>query len=262
MWEIPAARCYASLTWQDIAQMPHKERTVLLQPMGAIEQHGYHLPLAVDGAIAHGVVCRAVAGVAPEISAYVLPPLFYGKSTEHLGFAGTISLRTETLLALLMDVGASVYRAGFRKLALVNAHGGQPQVLELVARDLHSQYRDFWVFPLFVWRAGDAARDLLTPQEYAQGIHGGDGETSLMLALHPELVHLERAVAEYPTLPDSCLSLEGAHPFSWLTADFSVSGTIGDPTPATAARGQHILDDLVQGWQQVVTDLYHFQGLG
>lgn len=262
MWEVPTARCYASLTWQDIAQMPDKEKTVLLQPMGAIEQHGYHLPLAVDGAIAQGVICRAVAELAPEISAYVLPTLFYGKSTEHLGFPGTISLRTETLLALLMDVGESVYRAGFRKLALVNAHGGQPQVLELVARDLHSRYRDFWVFPLFIWRASDLAESLLTAKEYELGIHGGDAETSLMLALYPELVRLDRAVAEYPPIPSSCLSLEGAHPFSWLTDDVSRSGTIGDPTTATTDKGERILDDLVWGWRQVVTDLYNFQGVG
>lgn len=241
--------------------MPDKDNVVLIQPLGAIEQHGPHLPLVVDAAISLGVLGRALERLNPEIPAYALPPLYYGKSNEHWHFPGTITLSAQTLLSVLMEMAESVYRAGFRKLVLMNSHGGQPQVLEIAARDLHQRYEDFTVFPLFTWRVPHKAAELLTPQELEHGIHAGDGETSLMLALLPDQVHMDRAIAEYPpqASPNSLLSLEGNLPFSWTTRDISRSGTLGDPTPATREKGDRLLESLAQGWVQVIEEIYHFR---
>ncbi len=240
--------------------MPDKQRVVLLQPLGAIEQHGYHLPLVVDSAICTAVLGRALAQLPPSVSAYALPPLYYGKSNEHSSFSGTISLRTQTMLAVLTDVAESVYRAGFRKLALVNAHGGQPQILELVARDVHEQYPDFWLFPLFIWRVPNASGELFPALEVEQGIHGGAAETSVMLSLLPETVKMAQARQCYPPpFPDqSLLSWEGAHPVSWITADLSPTGVIGDPTSADQTKGDRLLQSLVAGWVQLIQDIYHW----
>ena len=126
---IPPDRFLPYLTWQDIDSLPDKQKVVIVQPLGAMEQHGPHLPLIVDAAIVTGVMGKALEALKPEIPAYALPTLIYGKSNEHWHFPGTITLSATTLLHTLMEVGESLYRAGFRKLVFVNGHGGQPQVV-------------------------------------------------------------------------------------------------------------------------------------
>ncbi|MBD2461118.1 creatininase family protein [Oscillatoria sp. FACHB-1407] len=257
---IPPERFFPYLTWTEIQAMPHKENVVIVQPIGAIEQHGPHLPLVVDSAIATAVLGKALEQLPPEVPVYALPPLCYGKSNEHWHFPGTITLTAQTLLSVLTEVGESLYRAGFRKWVLLNAHGGQPQVIEIVARDLHQRYGDLMVFPLFVWRVPNNAADFLTPQELEYGIHAGDAETSVMLSLLPDQVKFERAVAEYPYgLPtDSLLSMEGQLPFAWTTRDLTKSGVLGDPTTATREKGDRILESLALGWVRVLQDISQF----
>jgi creatinine amidohydrolase len=258
---IPPGRFFPYLAWTDVQEMVDKENVVLIQPVGAIEQHGPHLPLAVDAAIATAVLGKALENLDTSIPAYALPPLYYGKSNEHWHFPGTITLSATTLMQVLMEVGESVYRAGFRKLILMNAHGGQPQIMDIVARDLHVAQADFQVFPFFVWRVPNCTKSLLTEKEAALGIHAGDAETSLLRAVLPDTVHMERAVAEYPFgLPtDSLLTLERNLPIPWVTRDISQSGVIGDPTVATAEKGERILESLASGWVQVIQDVYHFR---
>lgn len=264
---IPPKRCFAYLTSPEIAALPNKQHIVLVQPLGAVEQHGPHLPLIVDAAISMGVLGQALQqldAIAPEIPVYALPPLYYGKSNEHSGFAGTITLKANTLMALLTDIAESLYHSGFRKLVFFNSHGGQPQILEIVARDLHEKYPDFALFPLFTWRVPNVCGELLTPQELEFGIHAGDGETSLMLALYPELVKMERAVCEYPanlpqvTRPDSLLSMEGANPFAWVMRDLTKSGVLGDATAANLEKGEQILASLAVSWVRLLVDIYEF----
>jgi len=256
---IPPNRFFPYLTWTEIHQMPDKENVVILQPIGAIEQHGPHLPLIVDAAISTAVLGKALEQLEPDLPAYALPPLYYGKSNEHWHFPGTITLSAQTLMAILLELGQSLHRAGFRKLAFVNGHGGQPQVLEIVARDLHQQL-DMMVFPLFVWQVPNCAAELLTPKELELGIHAGDAETSLLLSILPDQVKMEAAICEYPPLlQDSLLSMEGKLPFAWLTRDLSRSGVLGDPTVATQAKGSQMLASLAVGWVQVIRDIYRFQ---
>lgn len=258
---IPPERFFPYLTWKDIQTMPDKENVVIIQPVGAIEQHGPHLPLIVDAAIGVGVLGEALKKLDASIPAYALPTLYYGKSNEHWHFPGTITLSTETLTATIMEVGESIYRAGFRKFVLMNSHGGQPQVMQMAARDLHVKYNDFLVFPLFTWRVPHITKELLTPKEASQGMHAGDAETSIMLAILPEQVKMDLAVAEYPPEPtqSSLLSLEGKLPISWVTKDISKSGVIGDATTATKEKGDRILESVSNGWVQAIQDIYTFR---
>jgi creatinine amidohydrolase len=261
---IPPDRFFPYLTWTDIQAMPDKENVVIVQPMGAIEQHGPHLPLVVDAAISVSVLGKALSQLDTSIPAYALPCLDYGKSNEHWHFPGTITLSAQTLLAVLSDVAESVYRAGFRKLVFMNSHGGQPQVIEIAARDLHQKYEDFMVFPLFTWRVPGIrtiAQDLLTPKELELGIHAGDGETSLLLSILPDQVKMDRAVAEYPLGEprEGLLSMEGALPFAWTTRDLSQSGVLGDPTTATIEKGDRILQTLADGWVSVIKEVHTFR---
>ncbi|MEM8830251.1 MAG: creatininase family protein [Cyanobacteria bacterium P01_G01_bin.19] len=261
---IPAERYFPYLTWQEIEEMPDKENVVVIQPIGAIEQHGPHLPVAVDSAISLGVLGRALSLLNQDTPAYALPCLYYGKSNEHSGFPGTISLSATTLLKVIEEMAISLYHSGFRKLVLMNSHGGQPQIMEIAARDLHQEYPSFSVFPFFTWRVPHDVGEMLTPQEREYGIHAGDAETSIMLSLLPEQVKMELAVKEYPQgLPkDSLLDMEGKLPFAWLTKELSQSGVMGDATAATREKGDRILQSVAQGWVKAIEDVYRFKQPG
>jgi creatinine amidohydrolase len=241
--------------------MEDKENVVIVQPIGAVEQHGPHLPIIVDAAISMGVLGKAFTLLEAMIPAYALPCLYYGKSNEHWHFPGTITLSAQTLLSVIKEMADSIYRAGFRKLVLMNSHGGQPQVMEIAARDLHQEYEDFLVFPLFTWRVPHIAGELLTKEELEYGIHAGDAETSIMLSLLSEQVKMDRAVKEYPQgLPkDSLLSMEGKLPFAWLTKELTKSGVIGDATVATTEKGDRLLKSVATGWVRVIKDIYKFR---
>jgi creatinine amidohydrolase len=260
---IPPQRYFPYLTWKEIAEMKNKENVVIIQPIGAIEQHGHHLPVAVDSAISLGVLGKALGQLDNSIPAYALPALYYGKSNEHFGFPGTITLSAQTLLSVIKEVALSIYHSGFRKLVLMNSHGGQPQIIEIAARDIHQENPDFQIFPFFTWRVPNIAKELLTPQELEYGIHAGDAETSIMLALLPEQVKMNLAVKEYPqNLPqNSLLSMEGKLPFAWLTKEVSQTGVMGDATLATLEKGEKILASLADGWVNVIKDVYKFSGL-
>ncbi|MDJ0556993.1 MAG: creatininase family protein [Microcoleaceae cyanobacterium MO_207.B10] len=258
---IPPERFFPYLTWQDIQTMPDQENVVIIQPVGSIEQHGPHLPLIVDSVIATYITGQALAKLDPKIPAYALPTQYYGKSNEHWHFPGTITLTAQTLMAVLIEMAESIYRAGFRKLVFLNAHGGQPQVIEIVARDLHQKYQDFLVFPFFAWRVPNASGELLSLKEVELGIHAGDAETSVMLSMLPDVVRMERAVTEYPQgLPeDSMLSMEGRLPFAWLTRELTRSGVLGDGKAGTKEKGDRILESVTDSWVQVIKDVYKFR---
>ncbi len=258
---IPPHRYFPYLTWTDIDSMPDKENVVIIQPIGAIEQHGPHLPIAVDAAISLGVLGKAFEKLNTNVPAFALPCLYYGKSNEHWSFPGTITLSATTLLTLIQEIAESLYRSGFRKLVLMNSHGGQPQVMEIAARDIHQQYTDFLVFPFFTWRVPHNAAELFSGYELEYGIHAGDVETSIMLSLLPEQVKIERAVREYPQgLPEnSLLTMEGKLPFAWLTKELTKSGVMGDATNASKEKGDRLLESVANGWVQAIIDVYRFR---
>lgn len=260
---IPPQRFFPYLRWPQVKNLPEKANTLIIQPIGAIEQHGLHLPLVVDAAIVTSVIGRALHQLDEAIPAYALPPLYYGKSNEHIQFPGTIALSAQTLTRVLMEMAQSLYSAGFRKLLLVNGHGGQPQVLEIVARDLRVQYGDLMVFPLFIWGAPHRVAELVGQREYDEGIHAGDVETSVLLALLPEQVAMSAALKEFPKAfpAQSLLSLEGKLPMSWTMNDLSRSGVVGDATAATAEKGEAILASVSAGWVRVLEEIYQFEGL-
>jgi len=257
---IPPGRFLPYLSSTDIAGLVDKAATVVVQPVGAIEQHGPHLPVAVDSVIVQGVLGAAMARLDAEIGCLALPTLCYGKSNEHLDFPGTISLSAATLLQTLAETMDSLYRSGFRKIALVNGHGGQPQVMQIAARDARARHRDLMVYPLFIWAVPSSLDTLFSARERDQGIHAGAAETALMMALLPGAVRMERARAEWPrNLPPSgLLSMHGPRSFAWLTRDFSETGVLGDPTAATPEAGESLLATLAASWARLIAEMYRF----
>lgn len=256
----PPARFLPYLSWTQIAALPDKANTVIVLPAGSTEQHGPHLPCAVDTVICSGVVGHALARLPDSVAAYALPPITYGKSEEHLHFPGTVTLSGETLLATINEVGESVYRSGFRKLLFVNGHGGQPQVLEIAARELRLRHGDFIVIPQHTWRLPHVAGRYMAEKEKKLAMHAGHAETAIMLALAPDTVHMERAVTNYPPeFPSKLLSPDGRPACAWTARDFGPSGVIGDPLPATREQGEAILDSLAASWAQAIAELHALQ---
>ena len=254
---IPPKRFLPYLSWTEIANLTDKANTVIVLPAGAIEQHGAHLPCAVDSIISAGVVGAALARLPDEVPAYSLAPITYGKSDEHIHFPGTMTLEGTTLLAMVTEIGESVYRAGFRKLLIVNGHGGQPQVMEMAARELRVRHGDFIVVPHFTWRVAHVAGKFLSERERRLAMHAGHAETAILMALAPETVHMERAVANYPPeFPSKTLSPDGRPAAAWTARDFGPSGVIGDPLPATPEQGREILDSLAESWARGITELH------
>jgi creatinine amidohydrolase len=233
---IPANRQLAYLTWKQVEALD-KERTLLILPTAAIEQHGHHLPLATDTLINNLLLGHALKHLPAEAPVYSLPPLCYGKSNEHIGFPGTMSLSASTFMAVLRDLGASVKASGFKKLVLYNTHGGNTSLDDVMARDLRAE---FGLRTFYLSGSAGASFPEISPQERAYGFHANEYETALLLAATPELVHPSQYTVNYiadlanpsPLLPEN-----GPATFAWLTRDIAPSGVMGDPRPATAENG-------------------------
>lgn len=239
----PAERFLPYLT-ADAVRSLDKERAAVAVVVGAIEQHGPHLPTVTDLALGASILTLAMERLDPAVQLWVLPPLAYGRSVEHESFAGTFTLSQETLTAVIHDLAESVARSGFRRLVLFNSHGGNVSVLETVARDARRR-TGLMVFPLSMFRLG-LTYPPISAVEAAWGTHAGEWETSMMLALTPELVDLERAAEArgYATFaePPEHVGLLGPIPFAWSTDDVTTTGAIGDPRAATVERGREILE--------------------
>ena len=256
----PPHRFLPYLSWTEIAALPDRENIVIVLPTGATEQHGPHLPCLVDTVISSGVVGHALSKLPANVPAYAMSPITYGKSEEHLHFPGTMTLSGETLLATMNEIGESVYRAGFRKLLIVNGHGGQPQIMEIAAREMRLRHGDYIVVPSFTWRVPNVAGRYLCDKEKKLAMHAGHAETAIMLALAPDTVHMERAGANYPPeVPSKLLSADGRPACAWTARDFGPSGIIGDPLPATREQGLEILESLALGWAQAITELHQLR---
>lgn len=255
---IPASRNFAYLTWKQVEAIP-KEDALLVLPTAAIEQHGHHLPLATDTLINNLLLGKALEKLPPEAPIYALPPVCYGKSNEHLGFAGTLSVSSSTFLAVGRDLGSSVAASGFNKLVLYNTHGGNSSLVDVLARDLRAEF-GLQTFCLF----GSAGADFsgLSAQEKTYGFHAGEVETSLLLSATPELVHLDEYTANYIAQLDApALLLPENAPatFAWLTRDIAASGVLGDPRPASAEKGRLWIEEAAHKIAAALTAMLHYR---
>lgn len=258
------SRFWADLSTRDFAQLD-PARTIAVLPVAATEQHGPHLPLSVDSVLADGIVAASLPHLAPELSVLFLPTQAVGLSPEHARFPGTLTLKTETVLRLWTDIGESVAAAGVRKLLLFNSHGGQVSVLDLVARDLRARlnllvYSCSW-FNLPLHDAqGQDLNALFSAEEHRFGIHGGEIETSMMLALAPQRVQMDQArhfastaqarAQQFPILGNGHSAKLG-----WQTQDYHPAGAVGHAAAATAAKGDALVQAAGRSLAQLLAEL-------
>jgi creatinine amidohydrolase len=232
-------RYLSAMTPRRIASLPDKAWAPVLVTTGAIEQHGPHLPVAVDALMGQVWLSLALSRLPAGASCYVAPPITIGKSNEHTGFPGTLMISTETLRALLLALAAQVHAWGFRHFAVINTHGGNTAVLATTLREIRAR---------FGLRADVLTTKIdlgISAQEAAYGIHAGEVETSWILAAAGQLVWQDRAVCEYFARlddPGELRPVVAPATVAWATRDLSTSGIMGDAPAATAEKGRRWLE--------------------
>ncbi|WP_420731995.1 creatininase family protein [Hwanghaeella sp. 1Z406] len=237
-------RPWADLTTEEFDGLD-LARTIAVLPLGATEQHGPHLPLSVDTDLAQAVLVRAADKVDPALTVLTLPVQAIGRSVEHERFAGTLSLSAETTIRVWMEIGACVARAGVKKLVLFNGHGGNVSVMDIVARDLRAQHGLLTAHTS--WYALSGQEGVLDAQELIHGIHGGQMETSAMLATHPDRVKMAKA-QDFPSKGADWAKTHshvgvGGKPvkLGWLMGDLNKDGVAGNAKAASAELGETLL---------------------
>jgi len=232
----------ADYTWDELDKLPGKEKFKFVLPLGAIEEHGYHMPLGTDALQATKIVELAAQKVSETI---ILPAVSYGHCVDTMNFCGTIHVSAWTICSLIADIAASLYRHGFRKLLVFNAHGGNKGVIDAALREAVTHLGrpgslfsdDFQVYQVNAYeKLNEKIKNFLEGKDYG---HACEIETSVMLALASELVDMKAAGEEYmPGSPDTV----------WRIRDMkkaSGSGVHGAASRASLEKGKKILEWLV-----------------
>lgn len=257
---IPDSRNFAYLNWKQVEALP-KDSTLLVLPTAAVEQHGHHLPLATDTLINNLLLGKALEKLPAEMDVYALPPVCYGKSNEHIGFPGTLSVSASTFMAVVRDIGASVAAAGFKKLALYNTHGGNSSLVDVMARDLRAE---FGLRTFALYGSGGISFDGVSAQEKAYGFHAGEIETAFLLSATPELVNTSAYTVNYIAnidQPDLLRPENAPATFAWLTRDIAASGVMGDPSPASAENGARWVEQAAVRIAQALEAMVKYENL-
>ena len=216
---------------------------IALLPLAAVEQHGPHVPVGSDTIIAEGMLAGLRANMPDDLHIRILPVQSVGKSNEHGFAAGTLTLAATSALMAWSEIGLCVARAGFRKIVIVNSHGGNADLMSILARELRVKAGMLAV--KCSWGSFGTPRGLFSDFELAHGLHGGDVETSLMLELAPATVDMSRAdrfsLIETPVPP------VGPTSYGWIATDLNPAGVVGDAHLATAEKGRATLEHQVAG---------------
>jgi creatinine amidohydrolase len=258
---------WSDLNTQDFARLD-KSRVIAVLPLAATEQHGPHLPLSVDTDIVNAVIARSVPllqTLAPGLPVYFLPTQAVGLSPEHAAFHGTLTLKPETLIRLWTDIAESVNVAGIHKLVMFNAHGGHVGAMDVVARDLRARLGmlvycvNWYQLPLHDAQGQDL-NALFSEHEHRFGVHAGEVETSVMLALKPQAVRMDEAqnfkstsesrAAKFPILGNG-----KSAKLAWQMQDYNPMGAAGNAAAATAEKGQALLAAAGQSLAQLFIEI-------
>jgi creatinine amidohydrolase len=253
-------RDWAEMTWADFTASD-TARWIAVLPLAATEQHGPHLPLGVDTFIAEAYLSRVRALVPADLPVSFLPVQKIGQSDEHIDFPGTLTFSAATVIRAWTEIGESVARAGVRKLVLITSHGGNVAAMEIVARDL--RVRLGMLVVTVGWHRFGYPDGAFGAEERRHGIHGGDIETSLMLADKADTVRMDKAAPAIPVtvaMEREFKWLGAFRPagFGWMTQDLHPSGAVGDASQATADKGTAALAHGAKGFVDLLREVDRF----
>jgi len=262
------SRFWADLTTQDFARLlasGQAARTMAVLPVAATEQHGPHLPLSVDTVLVDGVLAAALPHLPADVPVLILPTQAVGLSPEHAAFPGTLTLKAETIIRLWTDIGESVAAAGIQKLVLFNAHGGNVSVMDIVARDLRARlgmlvYSVSWFNLPLLDASGQDVNARFSAEEHRFGIHAGEIETSMMLALDPAHVDMAQAQHFHSSSQDraqafAILGNGKSAKLGWQMQDYHPAGAVGNAAAATPEKGQALVNAAGLGLARLLQEL-------
>ncbi|GGE53461.1 creatininase [Agaricicola taiwanensis] len=237
------------------------EHAIAILPLAAIEQHGPHLPVGTDTHIADDLLAALARALPDDNGLYRLPTQAVGVSTEHLAFPGTLTLSPQVAISAWTEIGASVARAGIRKLVLFNAHGGNSAVIDLVARELRAHHGMLAV--TVHWARFGYPEELLDAEEQRFGIHAGTAETALMLQNRPDTVKagevaLFRSLGSDMAAEARWFSTDRPAGFGWMVQDLNAAGAVGDAARATAGMGEQLMAHAVSGLTELIEEIRKF----
>jgi creatinine amidohydrolase len=247
--------------WLGLTTQEFARSSIAVLPVAAVEQHGPHLPVGVDNYIAQAYLARVRALLPKSSPALFLPVQAVGASDEHRAFPGTLTLAPETALRAFIEIGESVHRAGIGKLIIINSHGGNIALIDLAARQLRVRHNMLAVHTS--WGRFGYPAELFGEAERTHGIHGGEIETSIMLAAYPDLVRRERVADFKPTTyamerDYGYLRADFPAGFGWMTQDLHASGAVGDASRATAEKGEAALAHGAHAFLALLRDVEKF----
>lgn len=251
--------------WHEMTTEDFKDAStgnwIAVLPVAAIEQHGPHLPVFTDTAIAEGQIARVLELLPEDLPTTFLPTQAIGKSNEHISSPGTLTLSAETAAKAWFEIGESVARAGIRKLVLINSHGGNVPVMDTIALELRIKHE--MMVTATNWARFGQPEGLFPENEFNYGIHGGDIETSLMLHLRPDLVRTDLAEDFHSAQLDyiqefKYLRAYGKQQFGWKVQDLNPKGALGNAANATAEKGRRSLDHAARGFIDLLKDIHAF----
>ncbi|EDQ34492.1 Uncharacterized protein, putative amidase [Hoeflea phototrophica DFL-43] len=241
--------------------MTRQSVTIAVLPLGAHEQHGPHLPFETDAVIAGAVAQRLAKTAPPGIKVEVLPLEPVGYSIEHMDVDGTQTLAFDEAVNRWIRIAGECADRGVRRLMLLNAHGGNSPLLTIVATEARVRFNMLVVATS--WTRFGVPDEVISPDDKAYDIHAGDIETSVMLALRPELVRQE-AIRDFPSSQQDFtarfkhLRAYGPHAFGWKMSDLNSDGAAGKASQASAAKGEALLDHAVAGLCELLDDMAQF----
>jgi len=238
----------ATKTRTEIADVATQSGSVLVVPVGSIEQHGHHLPVATDTLLADAIAERGAERVSDEQPTLVAPPVWTGYSPHHLSLGGTLTTDADRLVGLLEDVADSAAELGFDAVLLVNGHGGNGPVVDLAVSTIGEEHPDLEVTGVTYFELAEPFADEIRDSDTGGMAHGGEFETSLLLHLYPDLVREDETEGTYLDEPYDRGGqdlLEGGPVNSYTEfEEYSESGAIGDPDLASAEKGEELFDRL------------------
>jgi creatinine amidohydrolase len=259
MSDLPNRR-YADMTPDYIATSLTGDWIAVL-PLGATEQHGPHLPVDTDWMIADGIISK-VLQILPELMPVTfLPTERVGYSREHTNRPGAATLTYDGAISRWIEIGEQLHAQGIRKFVMLNAHGGNAPLMTIVATELRARLSMLAVATS--WTRFGLPFNVVTPEEKAHGIHGGEIETSVMLALRPDLVRMDEA-RDFPSLQTEMertakhLRAYGPHAFGWMATDLNPNGVVGHAKKATADQGVRIITHAAEGFIELLEDVRAF----
>lgn len=240
---------------------PRSADTIAVLPLGAHEQHGPHLPFETDTIIADGIAARARRLLPAGLDVRFLPAEPVGYSIEHSDVAGTKTLTYGEAIERWLAIAETLHRDGVRRLILLNAHGGNSPLMTIVATEARVRFGMLCVATS--WTRFGAEAGIVTPEEKAIGIHGGEIETSVMLALAPQLVDMTKA-RDFPSRQSAFirdfthLRAYGPHSFGWMMHDLNADGVAGNAALATAEKGEAMVERAARGLVALIEDVSRF----